>query len=72
MQIQSISLSYIRSFKSLHLDLKKTRVLVGPNDHGKSSILKVLDILMNQITDEMIEAFALDPAICRHGFRLDN
>lgn len=40
MKIKSFEFAYIKAFKSLKFDLEKTSVLIGQNDHGKSSILK--------------------------------
>jgi putative ATP-dependent endonuclease of OLD family len=60
MRLMRLSLSFIRSFRQLDYDLKDTRVLIGQNDHGKSSILKVLDIVFNRITEEMIENRRMD------------
>lgn len=63
MKLIGMRLSYIKSFKSLDIDLQKTKILVGQNDHGKSSILKIVDILLNRITKEMIEEEILSPDI---------
>ena len=61
MKIKSFEFSYIKAYKNLHFDLEKTSVLIGQNDHGKSSILKVIDIALNQITNESLELGALHP-----------
>lgn len=61
MRITSFEFSFIKSFKSLHFSLDRTSVLVGQNDHGKSSILKAIDIVLNRIEDAMIEEGALHP-----------
>lgn len=61
MKIQSIEFAYIKSFKSLKFDLDKTSVLIGQNDHGKSSILKALDIVLNKLDDQTIKQGALHP-----------
>jgi predicted ATPase len=55
MKVKVFEFSHIKSYKTLRFDLEKTSVLVGKNDHGKSSILKVIDILWNQISEEMIK-----------------
>jgi putative ATP-dependent endonuclease of the OLD family len=49
MRLTGFDFSYIKSFKSLSFDLDQTWVLVGQNDHGKSSILKALDIVLNSL-----------------------
>ena len=61
MKIKSFELSHIKAFKSLRVDLERTSVLIGQNDHGKSSILKVIDIVLNQLNDEAVSAGALHP-----------
>lgn len=61
MKIKSIELSYIKSFKSLKFDLDRTSVLIGQNDHGKSSILKTLDIVLNRLDAEALDLGALHP-----------
>lgn len=61
MRIKAFELTYIKSFKKLRFDLEKTSVLVGQNDHGKSSILKVLDIVLNQLDDETLKLGAIHP-----------
>ena len=61
MRIKSFEFAYIKSFKSLRFDLEKTSVLVGQNDHGKSSILKAIDIVLNQVDEDTVELGALHP-----------
>ena len=61
MRITSIEFSHIKSFKTLRFDLEKTSVLVGQNDHGKSSILKVIDIVINQLGEDTVAIGALHP-----------
>lgn len=61
MKIHSIEFAYIKSFRSLKFDLDKTSVLIGQNDHGKSSILKALDIVLNKLDDETLRQGALHP-----------
>jgi hypothetical protein len=61
MKIKSFHFAYIKSFKSLRFDLDKTSVLIGQNDHGKSSILKAIDIVLNRLNEETLELGALHP-----------
>jgi len=61
MKIKSFEFAYIKAFKSLSFDLDKTSVLIGQNDHGKSSILKAIDIVLNQLDEETLESGALHP-----------
>ncbi|MBK7137245.1 MAG: AAA family ATPase [Rhodocyclales bacterium] len=61
MKIKSFEFAYIKAFKSLRFDLEKTSVLIGQNDHGKSSILKVIDIVLNQLDEAALERQALHP-----------
>jgi putative ATP-dependent endonuclease of OLD family len=61
MKIKSIEFAFIKAFKSLHFDLEKTSVLIGQNDHGKSSILKAIDIVLNQLDEETLKLGALHP-----------
>lgn len=61
MKIKSFEFAFIKSFKSLRFDLDKTSVLIGQNDHGKSSILKAIDIVLNQLNEETLALGALHP-----------
>ncbi|MBK6509181.1 MAG: AAA family ATPase [Haliea sp.] len=61
MKIKSFEFSHIKAFKSLTFDLKQTSVLIGQNDHGKSSILKTIDIVLNQLNEDTLAAGALHP-----------
>jgi len=61
MKIKSFGFSYIKAYKTLNFDLSKTSVLIGQNDHGKSSILKVIDIVLNQLDDSAITSGILHP-----------
>jgi len=61
MKIKSFEFAYIKAFKSLRFDLEKTSVLIGQNDHGKSSILKVIDIVLNQLDETALKRGALHP-----------
>lgn len=61
MKIESFEFSYIKAFKSLKFDLARTSVLVGQNDHGKSSILKAIDIVLNQLDETALALGALHP-----------
>ena len=61
MKIKTFEFAYIKSFKSLRFDLEKTSVLIGQNDHGKSSILKAIDIVLNQLDEEALSSGALHP-----------
>ncbi len=61
MKIKSFEFSHIKAFRSLVFDLEKTSVLIGQNDHGKSSILKVIDIVLNQLDEETLALGALHP-----------
>ncbi len=61
MKIHSFEFAHIKSFKSLKFDLDKTSVLIGQNDHGKSSILKSIDLVLNRIDDAMLASETLHP-----------
>lgn len=61
MKIKSFEFAYIKAFKSLKFDLSKTSVLIGQNDHGKSSILKAIDIILNQLDEDALNRGALHP-----------
>ncbi len=61
MKITSFEFSHIKAFKSLVFDLKQTSVLIGQNDHGKSSILKTIDIVLNQLDADTLKLGALHP-----------
>lgn len=61
MKIKSFEFAYIKAFKSLRFDLDKTSALIGQNDHGKSSILKAIDIVLNQLDEDTLTHGALHP-----------
>lgn len=61
MKIKSFEFAYIKAFKSLRFDLETTSVLIGQNDHGKSSILKAIDIVLNKLNEETLALGALHP-----------
>lgn len=61
MKILSLEFAYIKAFKSLTFDLSTTSVLVGQNDHGKSSILKAFDIVLNRLDEDTLKLGALHP-----------
>ena len=61
MKIKSFDFAYIKAFKSLRFDLGTTSVLIGQNDHGKSSILKAIDIVLNKLSEETLALGALHP-----------
>lgn len=61
MKIKSFEFSYIKAYKTLNFDLERTSVLIGQNDHGKSSILKVIDIVLNQLDDDDLSMGMLHP-----------
>ncbi len=61
MKIKSFEFAYIKAFKSLEFDLSKTSVLIGQNDHGKSSILKAIDIVLNRLNEESAAVGELHP-----------
>lgn len=61
MKIKTFEFSFIKSFKSLKFDLDNTSVLIGQNDHGKSSILKAIDIALNRLDEETLLLGALHP-----------
>ena len=61
MKIKSFEFSHIKAFKALLFDLKQTSVLIGQNDHGKSSILKTIDIVLNQLNEDTLALGALHP-----------
>ena len=61
MKIKSFEFSHIKAFKSLEFDLEKTSVLIRQNDHGKSSILKTIDIVLNRLDETTLKLGALHP-----------
>lgn len=61
MKITSFEFAHIKAFKSLRFDLDRTSVLIGQNDHGKSSILKAIDIVLNQLDEDTLTRAALHP-----------
>jgi putative ATP-dependent endonuclease of OLD family len=61
MKLKSVEFAFIKAFKTLRFDLEKTSVLIGQNDHGKSSILKAIDIVLNQLDEATLKLGALHP-----------
>lgn len=61
MKIKSFEFSYIKAFNKAHINLEKTSVFIGQNDHGKSSILKSIDIILNQLDEVTVAHGALHP-----------
>ena len=61
MRLRAFELSHIKSFKSLVFDIDQTWVLIGQNDHGKSSILKAIDIVINWLDDPSPSITKLHP-----------
>ncbi|TGN18859.1 ATP-dependent nuclease [Leptospira idonii] len=59
MKIIGIELLNIRSFSKLECDFRNTKVFIGQNDHGKSSILKVLNLILNEIDFDDFEYGAI-------------
>ena len=46
MRISRVSISNFRSIRKLELELKPYVVIIGPNNHGKSNILKALEFAL--------------------------
>ena len=63
MKLVGLKLAYIKSFKTLDWNIARTKVIIGQNDHGKSSILKILNFVLNEITDYHLDQGFLEPAI---------
>lgn len=61
MKIKSFEFAHIKAFKWLKFDLARTSVLIGQNDHGKSSILKAIDIVLNRLDESTLALGALHP-----------
>ncbi len=61
MKLKSVHFTHIKAFKTLDFSFEKTAVLIGQNDHGKSSILKAIDIILNQVDAKSLEDGALHP-----------
>ncbi len=63
MKLVGLKLAYIKSFKTLDWNIARTKVIIGQNDHGKSSILKILNFVLNEITDYHLDQGFLEPAL---------
>lgn len=61
MRIKSFEFTHIKSYRHLSFNLDETSVLIGQNDHGKSSILKAIDIVLNQLDENAVEQGVLHP-----------
>lgn len=56
-ELESITFLSIRGFESTTLDLsRQNTVLVGPNNSGKSSLLRILDWVMNDADESLFRA----------------
>lgn len=47
MKLEKIQIRNFLSVKEMDLDCDKITVIVGPNNHGKTNILKALDFFFN-------------------------
>ncbi|AYV57694.1 ATP-dependent endonuclease [Leptospira kmetyi] len=64
MKLVKMELTNIRSYVHSEQNFEKTKVIIGQNDHGKSSILKVLNILFNEIDEDELEFDFLPESVC--------
>jgi putative ATP-dependent endonuclease of the OLD family len=53
-QIEKIEFINVRNFRSTSFDFPKDMIIVGQNDHGKSAIFKLLDVVFNRLKSEYI------------------
>jgi len=56
LKIKEIVLHNIRSFRSARINCDKDIIFVGQNDHGKSSIFKILDVIFNRLKKEYFQS----------------
>ncbi len=65
MFIKAFEFSHIKFFRTLLFDFDKTSVLAGKNDHGKSSILQVIDMVLNRLDERVFKKGSLSPDIAQ-------
>ncbi|MCG8430038.1 MAG: AAA family ATPase [Candidatus Omnitrophica bacterium] len=67
--IGGIEFLNLRSFRSAKIDLSSDMLFVGQNDHGKSSIFKLLDVLFNRLDKKF---FMQENALPEEIFKIIN
>ena len=61
MRLCRVEISNHSRIQDLHLDIRRHAVIVGANDVGKSSILRLLNLLLGTSTAGL---YSLTPGIC--------
>ncbi len=67
MKIKSIHVTNFKSFKEFNFDFKKINVILGPNNSGKSNILKLLLLLKQTFTSSLKAPLILNGNIINLG-----
>lgn len=67
MKILNIQASNFKSFKEFNFDLKKINVILGPNNSGKSNILKLLLLLKQTFISSLKSPLILNGNILKLG-----
>ncbi len=67
MKIESIHVTNFKSFKEFKFDFKKINVILGPNNSGKSNILKLLLLLKQTFTSSLKSPLILNDKIINLG-----
>ncbi len=67
LKIKSIHVTNFKSFKEFNFDFKKINVILGPNNSGKSNILKLLLLLKQTFTSSLKAPLILNGNIINLG-----
>ncbi len=68
-KVETIEFYNLRSFRKSTFNFNKKVVMVGQNDHGKSSVFKILDVLFNKLKKEY---FSGENALPEEIFKIIN
>lgn len=66
-KIESIHVTNFKSFKEFNFDFKKINVILGPNNSGKSNILRLLLLLKQTFTSSLKSPLILNGSIINLG-----
>jgi len=67
LKLKAIKSSNFKSFQSLYFNLKKINIILGPNNSGKSNILRLLMLLKQTFTSSLKAVLLLNGKILNFG-----
>jgi len=65
--IKNINISNFKSFQNLNFDFKKVNIILGPNNSGKSNILRLLLLLKQSFTSSLESTLILNGNLINLG-----